>query len=133
MSTTDHDIEQAKVVLQINELAKAAGLPTYTELETTLTELAMYVKRGVSSDAMQASAQRAIELLAPDVLDMKAELAKSAEGLDLSIAHDRSIFRSRVAQQLKGCSVTLMRSWISNPPLDRASLVRAIADDFIGG
>jgi hypothetical protein len=123
-------LKQVSAILKMNELAKGAGLPSYTDLETTLTELAMAVKHDKPED-MGKVAKRAIDMLCTES-DLSF-LAPKAEGLDLSIAQDRAIFRTRVAHMLRGYSVTVMRGWISNPPLARGELVRAIADAYIGG
>lgn len=63
LTPEERGLVQAKTILRMNSMAKDIGLPTYTELETMLTELAVYVRRDVSADAMQASASRAFALL----------------------------------------------------------------------
>lgn len=41
------------------------GLPTYTQLQAALNELATYVQHGASADAIKASAERARQLANP--------------------------------------------------------------------
>lgn len=63
-------------------------------------------------------------------------LAKQASGLDLTDPEDRAIFRRRVAGITALTRVDRLREWaadmdVADPPRDRFSLVRALADAYI--
>ncbi|QMV33227.1 hypothetical protein 23F_00067 [Ralstonia phage Gerry] len=59
-------------------------------------------------------------------------LDSSANGLDLSDAEDRAIFRQRVAYRLRATTVAAMREWLDRVVArDRVSASRAVADAYI--
>lgn len=58
-------------------------------------------------------------------------LNSSADGLDLSIAKDRNIFRSRAYEVLEEASLMAIREWIPSAPRDRAGAMRVVANTYI--
>jgi hypothetical protein len=58
-------------------------------------------------------------------------LSSSAVGLDFSNSEDRAIFRERVAYRLRYVLVSTMKEWVKTKAIDRATVVRAVSDEFI--
>lgn len=59
-------------------------------------------------------------------------LDSCADKLDLNDAHNRAIFRGRVAERLKVTTVAAMREWLPGVAMaGRNSAVRAVADAYI--
>lgn len=58
-------------------------------------------------------------------------LDPEAAGLNLSEAEDRAIFRIRVARRFRATTVSALNEWTSGASRDRATAVRALADQYI--
>jgi hypothetical protein len=58
-------------------------------------------------------------------------LAPLAQGLDLSNAEDRAIFRVKVAEALVATRVSAVCEWVGIKHASRVNAVRAAADAFI--